>query len=204
MPGQTDQTNQFLDLLKPCYSDALKYCRALCAKRSLDDAEDVLQLSLIKGLENIESLSDAAKFRSWFFKIITREFYSFIRKDFWRKFLPIDSGDLATDIPEVFDRGKQSDDKLMLEKALAELLPKERSALLLFELGGFSIDEIKEIQNEKSASAVKSRLSRARSKLKQYIVTEESATNKNNNINSEHKGDLNHETIKLITEIKSN
>ncbi|MCB0728045.1 MAG: RNA polymerase sigma factor, partial [Ignavibacteriae bacterium] len=132
------------------------------------------------------------------------EFYSYIRKDFWRKFLPIDSGDLATDIPEVFDRGKQSDDKLMLEKALAELSPVERSALLLFELGGFSIEEIKEIQNEKSASAVKSRLSRARSKLKKYIVTEKSSTNKNNNFNSEHKGDLNHETITLITEIKSN
>ncbi|MEZ4821361.1 MAG: RNA polymerase sigma factor [Ignavibacteria bacterium] len=92
----------------------------------------------------------------------------------------------------------------MLEKALAELSPVERSALLLFELGGFSIEEIKEIQNEKSASAVKSRLSRARSKLKKYIVTEKSSTNKNNNFNSEHKGDLNHETITLITEIKSN
>ncbi|HMQ70428.1 MAG TPA: RNA polymerase sigma factor [Ignavibacteria bacterium] len=201
MPGQTDN---FLELLKPCYSDALKYCKALCAKRSLDDAEDVLQLSLIKGMENIESLTEHSKFRSWFFKIITREFYSFTRKDFWRKFLPIDSGDLAADIPELFDRGKQSDDKLMLEKALAELSTKERSALLLFELGGFSIEEIKEIQNEKSVSAVKSRLSRARSKLKQYIVTEKSADNNNSNINSEQKGDLNHETITLITEIKSN
>lgn len=201
MSGQTDQ---FLELLKPCYSDALKYCRSLCAKRSTDDAEDVLQLSLIKGLENIGSLSEHSKFRSWFFKIITREFYSFIRKDFWRKFLPIDSGDLAANIPEIFDRSKQSDDKLMLEKALAELSPKERSALLLFELGGFSIEEIKEIQNEKSASAVKSRLSRARSRLKIYIETEEPVTNKNNNLNSEHKGDLNHETIKLITEIKRN
>ncbi len=204
MPGQTDPTTKFLELLKPCYSDALKYCKALCAKRSLDDAEDVLQLSLLKGMENIESLSEPSKFRSWFFKIITREFYSYIRKDFWRKFLPIDSGDLAADIPEVFDRGKQSDEKQLLEKALSELSVKERSALLLFELGGFSIDEIKEIQNEKSASAVKSRLSRARYKLKQYVVSEESGTLKNNKINSEHKGDLNHETIKLISEIKSN
>ncbi|MEZ4821362.1 MAG: hypothetical protein R2942_02720 [Ignavibacteria bacterium] len=32
MPGQTEK---FLELLKPCYSDALKYCKALCAKRDL-------------------------------------------------------------------------------------------------------------------------------------------------------------------------
>jgi hypothetical protein len=53
--------------------------------------------------------------------------------------------------------------------ALSRLKTKERVALLLFEIGGFSIEEIKTIQKEKSSSAVKSRLSRTREKLKQLI-----------------------------------
>ncbi|MBK8553206.1 MAG: RNA polymerase sigma factor [Ignavibacteria bacterium] len=195
-------TNQFLGLLKPCYSDALKYCKALCAKRSLDDAEDVLQQSLLKALENFDSLIDKTKFRSWFFTIITREFFDSVKKDFWKRFLPSDSGNSYQDIPEVFNREENNETKSILSNALSKISTKERSAILLFEVGGFSMEEIREIQNEKSISAIKSRLSRAREKLRKIIEDQE-----NNISNSKHKssiiiGDLNNETIKLITEIE--
>ncbi len=95
-------TNNFLELLKPEYNDAVKYCRALCAGWSPDDAEDVLQQALLKGLESFKSLKDDSKFRSWFFKIITRTFYSAIRKHFWKKFLPMDK--IPVDIPEIYPR----------------------------------------------------------------------------------------------------
>lgn len=195
-------TNQFLELLKPCYNDALKYCKALCAKRSLDDAEDILQQSLLKALENFESLTDKSKFRSWFFTIITREFFNSVRKDFWKRFLPADNASSSQDIPEVFNRAENNETKSILSNALSKISSKERSAILLYEIGGFSLEEIREIQNEKSISAIKSRLSRAREKLKKIIEDEE-----NNISNSKHKssiiiGDLNNETIKLITEIE--
>ena len=195
-------TNQFLELLKPCYSDALKYCRALCVKRSADDAEDVLQQSLLKALENFDSLNERSKFRSWFFTIITREFYNSVRNDFWKKFLPSDSLPSVTDIPEIFSRNENDERKLTLNKALSKISYKERTALLLFELGGFNLDEIKEIQNERSLSSVKSRLSRAREKLRKVIVDEENNISNSKNKSSIIIGDLNNETIRIITEIE--
>lgn len=77
--------------------------------------------------------------------------------------------------------------------ALAMLRPKERTALLLFELGNFTIQDITEIQEEKSVSAVKSRLSRSRQKLKELILTAEQKKLKINLTT----GDLTHETEKL-------
>ena len=195
-------TNLFLGLLKPCYSDALKYCRALCVKRSQDDAEDVLQQSLLKALENFDSLNEKSKFRSWFFTIITREFYNSVRNDFWKKFLPSDSLTSVAEIPEIFSRNENDEIKSILNKALSKISYKERSALLLFELGGFDLEEIKEIQNERSLSAVKSRLSRAREKLRKIIEDEELNISNSKNKSSIITGDINNETIRIIAEIE--
>lgn len=194
-------TEIFIDLLKKEYSNALKYCKALCTKRSIDDAEDVLQQSLLKAFENFDSLSDHSKFRSWFFKIITREFYNFVRKDFWKKFLPSDNMNSDISFPKVFTRQDENGDGMILQKALGSISSKERSSILLFEVAGFSIEEIMEIQNEKSVSSIKSRLSRARKKLREFIENEENNVTQNRNLTNQksiYLGDISNETIKLI------
>ena len=118
-------------------------------------------------------------------------------------------------MPEVYDRAEQSDNRNLLQMALSKLTAKERAAILLFEVAGFSIEEITVIQNEKSRSAVKSRLSRTRTKLKKYITDLES--NRNIKINSSEEnfmnskfqngsgddsfsGDIVHETLRLAAE----
>jgi RNA polymerase sigma-70 factor (ECF subfamily) len=192
-------TKKFLELLKPHYNDALKYSRALCANWSASDAKDVLQDSLLKGMENLEGLRDESKFRSWFFKIITREFYSSIRKHFWKRFLPLENYMDVPEMPDVFDRIEQNETKLLINKALSRLSAKERAAILLFEIAEFSIEEIKELQGERSLSAVKSRLSRTREKLRKYIEDSESKKNKKILVQQNiAEGDLTNETIKLI------
>jgi len=196
------EPTQFLELLRPEYNDALKYCKALCAKRSAEDAEDVLQQSLLKALEHFAALNDKSKFRSWFFKIITREFYNSIRKDFWKRFLPLDNASSVSEMPEIFNKIESDHNKVILNLALAKISSKQRSAILLFEIGGFSMEEIKEIQNEKSVSAIKSRLSRAREKLRKIIINEEQKFSNNNNKGSIIIGDINNETISLITGIE--
>jgi RNA polymerase sigma-70 factor, ECF subfamily len=203
-------TNKFLELLKPEYNDAVKYCRALCASWSPDDAEDVLQQSLLNALESFDSLNDLSKFRSWFFKIITRVFYSSVRKHFWKKFVPIDEN--KTDIPEIYPRTEYNETGIILDKALSVLSVKERSAILLFEIAEFSTEEIRIIQNENSLSAVKSRLSRARQKMKRCIMELETENTKPIDNYSSKKffsrgesfgGDIENETIKLAAEFKS-
>lgn len=201
-------TGKFIEILKPHYNDALKYSRALCASWSPDDAEDVLQQSLLLALENFSSLKDTSKFRSWFFKIITTTFYSSVRKHFWKKFLPSDAHHNIPEMPEVFDRAEQNENREILNNALARLSPKERAAILLFEIADFSIEEITAIQKEKSLSAVKSRLSRARAKLKKYITKQENFLAPRESFSEENSygaltGDLENETIRLIAETRT-
>lgn len=196
-------TNLFIELLEPHYNDALKYCKALCARRSSEDAQDVLQQSFLKALENFEKLEDKEKFRAWFFTILTREFYNSIRKDFWKKFLPIEMSADIDKMPDVFEENNNSENKEKLLIALSKISSKERAAILLFEIAGFSIEEIKQIQKEVSVSAVKSRLSRTRKKLKALI---ESYGQDKGNVkqNSPTKtGDINNETLRLIRELQA-
>ena len=97
---------------------------------------------------------------------------------------------------------------MILNKALSKLSSKERAAILLFEIAEFSIEEITSIQKDKSISAVKSRLSRARTKLKKHILKEENHFNRRGSIDKidpageTYTEDLELETIKLISEIR--
>jgi RNA polymerase sigma-70 factor (ECF subfamily) len=202
------EADKFIEILKPHYNDALKYSRALCARWSPDDAEDVLQQSLLLALENFGKLKDESRFRSWFFKIITTTFYTAVRKHFWKKFLPLDR-DTAPDMPDVFsrDENEQTENRMVLNRALDKLSVKERAAILLFEIGEFSIEEITAMQNEKSISAVKSRLSRARARLKKHIVEEENfltrTSAKISDDSGDFTGDIEYDTIRLISEIRT-
>jgi RNA polymerase sigma-70 factor (ECF subfamily) len=196
-------TNKFIELLKPNYNDAVKYCKALCSKQSADDAKDILQQSFLQALENFDSLNDETKFRSWLFTIITRVFYTSIKKNFWRRFLPLDNNERINDIPEIFSRDEVLDSRTVLNKALSKLSAKERSAILLFEIGEFSIEEIKLLQKEKSISTVKSRLSRTRKKLKKYLINTEHNSHNLKNTSNNIIGDLENETIKLASEYRS-
>jgi DNA-directed RNA polymerase specialized sigma24 family protein len=60
-------------------------------------------------------------------------------------------------------------EKIMLA-SLDTISEKERTAILLFEIGGLSLEEIRKVQKEISISAVKSRLSRTRLKLRNTII----------------------------------
>lgn len=59
----------------------------------------------------------------------------------------------------------------LLYEAMEQLGEKERECLVLFEISGFSVREVAEIQND-SETAVKSRLSRGRQKLKAILEDE--------------------------------
>ncbi|QNF34744.1 RNA polymerase sigma factor [Adhaeribacter swui] len=177
MPQTPDE---FLNLLQPHYRSALQYCRALC--REPNDAQDLLQQALVLALEKLPGLRDPTRFKAWFFQIITRAFYRQCRQKFWRCFLPLESTNHTfelendqPDFPVIFPGTEEptNERRTRLLEALAKLRPKERAALLLFELGDFTIADIAEIQEEKSLSAIKSRLSRTRQKLKDLILTAE-------------------------------
>ncbi|HET7583678.1 MAG TPA: RNA polymerase sigma factor [Gemmatimonadaceae bacterium] len=195
-------TDSFSDALQPCYADALRFCRALCARWSPSEAEDVLHDALLKALRGYDRLEDPTRFRAWLFQIIVRTFRGAARRGFWRRLVSLQELPSGEAFPEVFHGPEWCEDRLSLLGALATLSPKERAAVLLFEVGGFSIDEIAEIQGERTHSAVKSRLSRARSRLRKQLGTHSApraaATNARR---STCNRTLDHETLDAINNV---
>jgi RNA polymerase sigma factor (sigma-70 family) len=121
-------------------------------------------------MENFGALKEEGKFRSWFFTIITRTFYAAKSRETKKEKLFAVLKEKDTDFPAIYQDDVPSVKEALLLEALYSLTEKERAAILLFELGGFSLTEIQQIQGEKSLSAIKSRLSRTREKLRHKIL----------------------------------
>ena len=90
------------------------------------------------------------------------------RRAFWRRLVSSDS------VPDpVGDDGTQwADDRASARRAqsaLATLSAPQREAIVMFELQGYSLEEIAEIQHA-SLSSVKSRLMRGRDRLRSYYA----------------------------------
>ena len=169
---QKEISDKYLALLKPHYNDAVKYAFALCYKFTKEDAEDLFQQSLLDSFQKFAQLKEEEKFKSWLFTIITRKFYELNRRSILKRLIPLHYDQDTVSFPEVFRDFENEDNKVLVKRSLNILSTKEKAALLLFELSGFSIEEIMEIQKERTASAVKTRLSRARKKLKEFIEKE--------------------------------
>jgi len=161
-------SDDFIELLKPIYNNALNYCIALTKNKS--EAKDLLQDSLLKALENFTSLKDEKKFKSWLFTILTRQYYALYQKSLIKKNFLNKSSYETAEFPQIFETEENELKQKILMEALELITQKEKVAIVLFEVGGFSMEEIKVIQGEKSLSAVKSRISRARIKLKELIL----------------------------------
>lgn len=161
-------TEEFIALLQPHYNSAAQYCRALF--KGTRDAEDGLQDALVTAMENFRTLKDEEKFRSWFFTIITRTFYAAKNREMKKEKLFAVLSEKNRAFPAVYHDDVLSAKEAVLHQALHSLSQTERAAILLFELGGFSLTEIQGIQGEKSLSTIKSRLSRTREKLRHKIL----------------------------------
>jgi RNA polymerase sigma-70 factor (ECF subfamily) len=161
-------TDDLIALLEPHYNSAVQYCRGLYSNRK--DAEDGLQDAIINAIQHFRSLRDDSKFRSWFFTIITRTFYRSRRKQAGvdKLFIPLKEN--HSTFPDVYGENYLEEREKIMLAALDVLSENERTAILLFEIGGLSLEEIRKVQNEKSISAVKSRLSRTRLKLRNTII----------------------------------
>ena len=114
----------------------------------------------MRALAKLDLLRDDAAFRYWLYRIIINLHRNRYRRAFWRRLLPLDA-EPQTD-PQTEERvGAASRARL----ALAELPHDQREAIVLFEIEGWKVEEIAELEGV-SASAIKSRLARGRERLR--------------------------------------
>jgi len=161
---RTSDAERLVELLGPFHSQAVGVARRLA--RSAADGDDLFQEAALKALVALPSLRDPSRFRSWFFAILLRVHRNRTRRSFWQRFLPLDHQ--AQDEPAGEDGATWDEERVRarrVSRALAALPSEQREAVVLFELEGFTIEEIAAMQHA-SVSAVKSRLSRGRARLR--------------------------------------
>jgi RNA polymerase sigma-70 factor (ECF subfamily) len=164
----TESWQRLIDLLRPFHSQAAATARRL--SRSAEDGDDLFQEAVLRAYEKISTLRDESSFRPWFYSVLLSVHRNRSRRGFWRRFLSLErkdgkSIDVAGEDGAAWDEERRGAERVA--RALASLPHEQREAVVLFELEGFSTEEIAAIQKA-SVSAVKSRLSRGRERLRRY------------------------------------
>ncbi|HXU69522.1 MAG TPA: RNA polymerase sigma factor [Polyangia bacterium] len=163
-----ERKRRLLELLAPLHDRARMTARRLC--RSHADGDDLFHDAVLRALDHLDELRDAAAFRSWFYAVLLNAHRARHRLSFWRRLVPLD--EVRADAA-VTDGGRDAwEGAQRMARALATLAPPEREAIVLFELEGFSLEEIAALQRS-SLSAVKSRLVRARGRLRRHYERHE-------------------------------
>ena len=148
--------------LQTCYQDLVCFARALAGTG--DEGDDLLQDALLKAWQGYSRLRDPGRFRAWALSIITNTHRSRLRRQRWRHWLSLEAvRSLA--VPQ--DMGYE--DRRMIREALHRLPLEQQEALVLHEVVGLSVEEIAGVQHV-SASGVKSRLARGRSRLRRLLA----------------------------------
>ena len=168
------QRARFEELLQPVHEAAIRYCRRLCTTRQ--DAEDLYHDAILTAWHGLPGLRNSQDgFKPWFFRIITNTFRNQLRRRRWRQlWLGKRAGDQENDsslaaVPAAsIDPRGALEARRWLDRAMAGLTAEERALIVLHELEGHSTAEIARIWDAREGT-IKSRLSRARAKMRQII-----------------------------------
>jgi RNA polymerase sigma-70 factor (ECF subfamily) len=142
------------------------------------DAEDVLQETFIKAMKHLPEFDGRSSLSTWLYRIATNEALMILRKDQKRNVSldePDQNGEDERGPMEIVDWCCLPEETLMsaeakeyLNQAIAELPATLKAVVVLRDIQGLSTRETSTILNI-SELAVKTRLSRARMKLRQSL-----------------------------------
>ena len=159
---------RLMDLLSPFHDGARATARRLA--RSTGEGDDLFHEALLRAFDRLASLRHEERFRAWFYAVLLSVHRSRSRRGFWRRFLPLEGAPPIRTEPVGDDGAAWEEARLRAaraSRALALLPAAQREAVVLFEIDGFSIEEIAALQRV-SVSAVKSRLARGRARLRRH------------------------------------
>ncbi|MBI5326219.1 MAG: RNA polymerase sigma factor [Ignavibacteriae bacterium] len=158
-----NKQEEFSKLLETVRESLTRFVMALT--RSKEDSKDLLQDTIIIAYEYFEKIEEKKAFLSFLFTTASRLYR---RRKLRTKIFGLFEQKYAESIKSDDPSPECSTDVSILYQFLEKLPYNQREALILFELSGFSLQEIKEIQGG-SLSGVKSRLKRGRKKLAQLM-----------------------------------
>ncbi len=146
------------------YADML-YRLALTYMQNSDDAQDAVQDVFLKYMTAAPFLRDDEHERAWLIRVTVNRCCDLLRRRKIRSYVSLD------EVPETAadDTALESSD---LMHTLSKIPEKNRGAIVLHYLEGFSVDEVAKMLGI-SVSAVKMRLARGREALKDLLSAED-------------------------------
>ncbi len=159
---------RLIALLAPIHDRVRRTARWLAQDPT--EGDDLFQETVLRAYRKLPGLRDPERFRAWFHAVLWSVHRRRSRRAFWRRFLSLESEmargfSPATD--STADEAQRHWRAERVSRALATLPAVQREAVVLFELEGYSVDEIAALQGV-STSAVKSRLQRGRDRLRRH------------------------------------
>jgi RNA polymerase sigma-70 factor (ECF subfamily) len=136
---------------------------SLCG--DIERADDLVQETLLKAWNHLDSFQEGTNLRAWLFTILRNTYFSECRRR--RREVEDRDGSKAADL-SVHPEQPGHLDMQDFRKALEVLPPDQREALVLVGAAGFSYEEAAEISGC-AVGTIKSRVNRARSKLTELL-----------------------------------
>jgi len=159
--------DEFRDHLVAAIPGLRAFAMSLAARP--DQADDLVQETLMKAWKYKQSFAAGTNFRAWLYTILRNEFYSQLRKR--RREVEDADGKYSSNLATPGEQESHLD-MADMRIALAKLPDDQREAIILVGALGFSYQEVAEICGA-AIGTVKSRVSRARAKLATLLGTDQ-------------------------------
>lgn len=138
---------------------------AISLTGNLDRADDLVQETLVKGLNNLDKFERGTNLQAWLFTILRNHFHTEYRKR--RHEIEDPEGMFASRAAVMPEQGARLDFN-DLQVALAKLPIEQREALLLVSAEGMTYEEAAQICGT-HLGTIKSRVNRARNRLAELL-----------------------------------
>ena len=168
MNTRANPHQEFLNWYQKLHEPFVRYCTSRAF--GIMETEDLVQDAILATLQAFHTVNDKNKLLGFMIGVANNMLKNKMRR---KKF----HGDWEEELMEQLEsknlNPELATDISYLLKAIEQLSEKQKEALILFEISGFKIKEIAEIQ-ESNESATKTRISRARKKVKEMLSEDNS------------------------------
>lgn len=141
-----------------------------------DSAQDATQEAFIKAYRNLGQYRGGS-FKAWLLRIVTNSCYDYLRQVQRRPASSLDdlssdpeyTGQLIDPLEAPSDYALRQELSALIQQGIATLPIEQRTVLVLSDIEGLSYEEVAQAMGS-SLGTVKSRLSRARAKLRDFLL----------------------------------
>lgn len=138
--------------------------------RDKDISEDIVQEAFVLCHTSIKGLKDPEYFKTWFYRILTRTTWRYMKKE--KRLIPVEHifEKLEDNYEQTsLEKLEQKETAKLLYQEILKLQPKLQTTLILYYYNEFSVKEIAEIMNCFEGT-VKSRLYTGRRRLRTSLI----------------------------------